>query len=97
MGAQPCRKAARVSDNPPSKYCSDEHRDAFWVFVRYHLCRQDDEPSRGGRLNVGEVGWILSQCKSVEEIHALGQKPKLPVKDGADSSRCQCQLVAQYK
>lgn len=82
----PCRKAARVSLDPPSKYCSDEHLKAFWEFVKT-LCRTDDEPSRGGRLSQGEVGWLLSQGLTAAEIHALGAKPRLPVKEGADPSK----------
>jgi COMPASS component SPP1 len=85
-----CRKAARVSDDPPSKYCSDAHKDMFWVWVRDHLARKDDEPAvPGGRLSVGEVGWILKQCKTIEEIQALGKKPKLPINEGADPSKSQ--------
>jgi COMPASS component SPP1 len=84
-----CRNAARVSNDPPSKYCSDEHREAFWEFAFTHLARQGSEPSRGGRLNVGEVGWLLSQVKTAAELHTLGSKPKLPVKEGADPSKPQ--------
>lgn len=73
----PCRKAARVSAVPPSKYCSDIHRGAFWEFVRDSLTRQDEEPSRGGRLSAGEVGWLLNQDLSVPQFHALGSKPRL--------------------
>lgn len=82
-----CRKAARVSDDPPSKYCSDEHRDAFFKFVMENLARKDDEPSRGGRLNQKEVGWLLSKITTLEDLRALGKKPKLPVKEGADPSK----------
>lgn len=87
LGSLECRKAARVSMQPePSKYCSDEHKDAFWLFVKSQM-RPDTEPSKGGALNQNEAGWILDQCKTVEEIHALGAKPRLPKKDGSDSSR----------
>ena len=83
-----CRKAARVSDLPPSMYCTDAHRDEFWKWVRKNLARQDNEPAvPGGRLSAGEVGWILKQVKNVDELHALGKKPKLPVKEGADPSK----------
>ena len=82
----PCRKAARVSAVPPSKYCSDIHRGAFWEFVRDRLTRQDDEPSRGGRLNAGEVGWLLDQDLSVPQFHALGSKPRL-LPPSADPSK----------
>ena len=78
-----CRKAARVTDDPPSKYCSDEHKTLFWLHVK-GLLRQDDEPSMGGALNIYEVGSILKQCKTAAEIHALGKKPRLPKKEGAD-------------
>ena len=87
-----CRKAARVSNDPPSKYCSDEHKQAFWEFALKHLARQNNEPSRGGRLSADEVGWLLSQGLTVTELHALGSKPKLPVKEGADPSKSQSSI-----
>ncbi|TVY56256.1 Set1 complex component spp1, partial [Lachnellula suecica] len=82
--AHPCRKAARVTAEPPSKYCSDEHRLKFMEFIRDHLCRQDDAPSMGGRLNVHEVGEILAHVKTNVELQALGQKPRLPRPSDAD-------------
>jgi COMPASS component SPP1 len=81
-----CRKAARVTSDPPSKYCSDEHRDAFWAFVAGQV-RQDSEPSKGGILNRAEVYAILKQCKNMDEFRALGEKPRLPKKEGADPGR----------
>lgn len=83
----PCRKAARVSSDPPSKYCSDEHKLAFFDFVRDHLCRKDNEPSRGGRLSVGEAAWLLTQGLTAAEFKALGARPKLPIKEGADPGK----------
>jgi hypothetical protein len=38
-------------------------------------------------LSQGEVGWLLSQGLTAAEIHALGAKPRLPVKEGADPSK----------
>lgn len=90
--AKPCRKAARVTDEPPSKYCSDEHRLAFMEFIRDHLARQDDAPSMGGRLNVQEVGEILAHAKNNGELQSLGQKPRLPIPEGADPSTFPCRL-----
>lgn len=78
-----CRKAARVTGDPPSKYCSDEHKDAFWTFVAGRV-RQDTEPSKGGTLNRGEVFSILKQCENVEDFRALGEKPRLPEGEAAD-------------
>jgi COMPASS component SPP1 len=66
----PCRKAARVTSDPPSKYCSDEHRTAFFEYV-HTLARQDNEPSKGGTLNVGEVAAILKQVKNMDEFRTL--------------------------
>ena len=80
-----CRKAARVTDDPPSKYCSDEHRTLFWLHFK-SLLRQDDEPSMGGALNIYEAGSILKQSKTADRLHDMGKKPKLPLKEGADSS-----------
>lgn len=82
----PCRKAARVGDDLPSKYCSVEHKNAFFKYFANDHVRHDDEPSRGGRLNAGEVGWLLSQVMTADELHHLGEKPKLPVKEGGDPS-----------
>jgi COMPASS component SPP1 len=76
----PCRKAARVNTDPPSKYCSNECKKLFWEFVKSQV-RDDDEPSRGGALSQKEVGFILKQTKDAEEIHALGAKPRLPKKE----------------
>ena len=83
-----CRNAARVSDVPPSMYCSDEHRDQFWIWIRENLARKEHELAvPGGRLSASEVGWMLKQVKNVEALHSLGKKPKLPVKDGADPGK----------
>lgn len=83
----PCRKAARVTEDPPSKYCSDEHRDEFWQFVRDNLARGDGAPSMGGRLSVQEVTDILAHVKDNAQLQNLGKKPRLPVPEGYDSSR----------
>jgi COMPASS component SPP1 len=85
LGIPECRKAARVTMEPPSKYCSEDHRLQFWLFVKSQV-RDDAEPSKGGALNQDEVGWILNQCKTAEEIHILGAKPKLPKKEDTDPS-----------
>jgi COMPASS component SPP1 len=80
-----CRKAARVTSEPPSKYCSDEHARDFWEFVASKV-RKDDAPSIGGALNQNEVRDLLAACKTAEDFHKLGQKPRLPKKEGADPS-----------
>ncbi|KAF4627454.1 hypothetical protein G7Y89_g10701 [Cudoniella acicularis] len=82
-GITPCRKAARVTSDPPSKYCSDEHRDEFFKFVAKELVRQDDAPSIGGKLNGNEVRSILEHCESNAQLQALGKKPKLPIPEGS--------------
>ncbi|KAH8654534.1 hypothetical protein BGZ60DRAFT_418706 [Tricladium varicosporioides] len=86
-GVTPCRKPARVTDDPPSKYCSDEHRNEFFKFVRERLVRQDDSPSMGGKLNGGEVRSILEYCQQDGQLLTLGKKPKLPIPEGYDTSR----------
>ncbi|KAH8597930.1 hypothetical protein B0O99DRAFT_540053 [Bisporella sp. PMI_857] len=86
LGTPACRKQARVTLDPPSKYCSDEHRDAFWEFVKSRV-RDDDRPSMGGSLNQKEIGWILKQRGTAKEVHALGEKPRLPKKEDADPNR----------
>ncbi|TVY38786.1 Set1 complex component [Lachnellula subtilissima] len=83
----PCRRAARVTEDPPSKYCSDEHRLAFMEFIRDHMARQDNAPSMGGKLNVQEVAEILTHVKSNAELQSLGKKPRLPIPEGADPTR----------
>jgi COMPASS component SPP1 len=80
-----CRKAAGVTLDPPSKYCSTEHAVLFWKFIASQV-RTDDAPSIGGALNFKEVGQLLAEAPTAEEFHKLGQKPRLPVKEGADPS-----------
>ena len=80
-----CRKAARVAMDPPSKNCSDECKYKFWEFVASQV-RKDDAPSIGGALNFKEVGQLLAEAPTAAEFHKLGQKPTLPVKEGADPS-----------
>jgi hypothetical protein len=44
------------------------------------MLRQDDEPSKGGRLNRGEFFRLMNGVGgSVEKFKQLGQKPRLPV------------------
>jgi len=83
-----CRRAARVVGEPPSMYCSDEHTTAFWEYA-VSLIRTDSAPTRGGALNREELAKLLGACKSAEDFHALGQKPRLPKKEGADPSETQ--------
>ncbi|KAL3426581.1 PHD-finger domain-containing protein [Phlyctema vagabunda] len=75
-----CRKAASLNIDPPSKYCSEEHK-AVWARVIYSKFRQDMTPSLGGRLNVHEAAAIFEAVKTKRELDALGQKPKLPNAD----------------
>lgn len=91
---QSCRMPARVSDDPPSKYCSDEHRDAFWKYV-HSLVRNDDEPSKGGALNRSEVAALLEAAPTAAQFHALGSKPRVPVPEGADPSRLKLHFLSQ--
>jgi COMPASS component SPP1 len=98
LGTRECRKAARVSDDPPSKYCSDEHKEAWFKFFVSRL-RQDDEPSKGGALNVDEFKMLAAACMTedgkldIERFHALGKKPRLPKKEGADPGKLQSRCV----
>ncbi|CAD6444447.1 22507518-6eea-42ef-86ce-b6e344c48e92 [Sclerotinia trifoliorum] len=78
-----CRKAARVMDDPPSKYCSDEHATAFWEFVAEKL-RANKKRTIGGALSGEEFGALLSSCKTATDFHALGSRPKLPIPEGHD-------------
>jgi COMPASS component SPP1 len=87
-----------VSDDPPSKYCSDEHKEAWFKFFVSRL-RQDDEPSKGGALNVDEFKMLAAACMTedgkldIEKFHALGKKPRLPRKEGADPGKLQSRYV----
>jgi len=73
-----CRQPARVNEG--SKYCSDECRTAYWTWVIKNMLRQDDEPSKGGRLNRGEFFHLMNGVGgNVEKFKQLGQKPRLPV------------------
>ncbi|QSZ36581.1 hypothetical protein DSL72_006461 [Monilinia vaccinii-corymbosi] len=81
-----CRKAARVSEDPPSKYCSDEHTTAFWEFVAEKV-RANNKRTIGGALSEGEFGALLSSCKTATDFHALGSRPKLPVPEYHDPSQ----------
>jgi COMPASS component SPP1 len=88
-----CRKAARVTMDPPNMYCSDEHQNAFWVFVAARA-RQSNEPSKGGALNRAEIYTLLKQCKNVAEFQALGGKPRLPRKEGDDPGKLPSQIYS---
>ena len=78
-----CRRPARVNDNPPhqpSKYCSEEHKEAFWANV-WNMLRGDNRPSMGGALNRGEVAALLRACPNMSAFHNLGNKPRLSDED----------------
>ncbi|ESZ94798.1 hypothetical protein SBOR_4817 [Sclerotinia borealis F-4128] len=81
-----CRKAARVSEVPPSKYCSDEHATAFWEFVARKV-RSNKKRTMGGALGEKEFGALLDSCKTAADFHAFGSRPKLPVPEGYDPSQ----------
>lgn len=80
-----CRKAALVGNNPPSKYCSEEHAVAFFEFV-FTLSRTDKAEALGGVLSKDEVAELMKQSPSFEAFSTLGQKPTLPKPEGADPS-----------
>ena len=84
---QTCRKAALVSNNPPSKYCSPEHGRAFMAYLVSQLRPENEPYVPGGRISVGELKSLLKAAPTIEEFHALGKKPRLPVKEGADPSK----------
>jgi hypothetical protein len=73
-----CRKPCDLTRDPPSKYCSLEHKTKFWEEA---VKRAPDgpSPSRGGALMKGELKSLLNRTKSdVKAFHALGKKPTLP-------------------
>lgn len=78
------RKAARVNEN--SKYCSEKCASDYWAFVVSKL-RDSNEPSVGGALSKAEAAMLLHSVKTAEGLHALGQKPKLPVEEGRDPGK----------
>jgi COMPASS component SPP1 len=81
----PCRNIARGTGDPPSKFCSDEHREAFWDFIVTRL-RDDDEPSKGGPLNRIEAAKILEGARDIDGFRELGSKPRLPKEEGAEAA-----------
>lgn len=91
LGIVTCRNPARVGDDekpsegPPSKYCSEECKIKFMQYL-LNKVRDDDKPSMGGALNRAEVSFLIKD-KNIAQIHALGQKPRLPKKEGADPSK----------
>lgn len=73
-----CRKPVRLYTEPPSKWCSDEHRSE-WAMNMVNSMPTDDEPSRGGVLKQGELKAMLDQTNNAEEFRALGHKrPRAP-------------------
>jgi hypothetical protein len=73
-----CRKPCDLTRDPPSKYCSPEHKTKFWEEA---VKRAPDgpSPSRGGALTKDELKALLNKTKGdVKAFHALGQKPTLP-------------------
>jgi len=73
-----CRKPCDLTRDPPSKYCSPEHKTKFWEEA---VKRAPDgpSPSRGGALTKGELKALLSKTKGdVKAFHGLGKKPTLP-------------------
>lgn len=76
--SKPCMKPARIELFPKGewKYCSDDHgrryaRDAL------KKARDDEEASRGGELNRGELLNMLEQTQGTDEWRRLGQKPRV--------------------
>lgn len=86
------RKAARVNEN--SKYCSEKCAREFWEFVASKL-RDSDEPSMGGALSRAEAAMLLHSVKTAEGLHALGEKPKLPVEEGRDPGKHLCFSISE--
>ena len=73
-----CRKPCDLSKDPPSKYCSPEHKTKFWEEA-IKRAPDDPPPSRGGALTKGELKALLNRTKGdVKAFHALGKKPTLP-------------------
>ncbi len=85
-GNPTCREPARVTAEPPSKYCSDKCKAAFWANFKTRL-RQDNDPSVGGALNIFEVARIFKEKKTLSEFQKLGQKPRLLRKEETDPSK----------
>lgn len=73
-----CRKPCDLTRDPPSKYCSPEHRTKFWEEA-VERAPDGPSPSRGGALTKGELKALLLKTKGdVKAFHALGKKPTLP-------------------
>ncbi len=73
-----CPKPCRATANPPSKFCSDDHRR---IWAEEQVAKAPDGPgsSRGGAITKGELRALLEQTKDdVKKFHALGKKPEAP-------------------
>lgn len=71
---QRCNKKARVDQDPPSKYCSEECAVKFFE-ERIAQAPKGPEPSRGGALTQSEIALILNATTSAAEFKKLGKAP----------------------
>ncbi|GES58588.1 putative PHD transcription factor [Aspergillus terreus] len=71
-----CRKPARFTKKPPSKYCSDEHGREFMRSRTRRLKKgqADDLGSRGGVLTAGELKAVVMGVSSAQEFRKLGER-----------------------
>ena len=79
-----CRKAALVHGDVPSKYCSLDHGLDYWNEVMLGAARLDPTHAMGGRLNEIEVNSMIAYAPTFDQIQAMGQRPRLPVRVGID-------------
>ncbi|GBF63660.1 Set1 complex component [Trichophyton mentagrophytes] len=83
-----CRQPARVDAKPPSKYCSDQHGIDYMKQAMSRGSRQpssstdeqnnrkhENEASRGGILNLGELKSVVSKVDSADQFRKLGASP----------------------
>lgn len=75
-----CNKPARVNDDPPSKYCSEECALEFFGEM-LDQAPKGPEPSRGGAITQSEIALLANSVSTAAEFKALGKAaPKLRAK-----------------
>ncbi|EFQ97941.1 protein kinase subdomain-containing protein [Nannizzia gypsea CBS 118893] len=80
-----CRQPARVDTKPPSKYCCDQHGIDYMKQAMSRGSRQprpstneqgsQNEASRGGILNLGDLKSVVSKVGSADQFRKLGASP----------------------
>ncbi|KAJ5239517.1 hypothetical protein N7468_004136 [Penicillium chermesinum] len=73
-----CRKPARATCKPPSKYCSDAHGQEFMrrriESLKLGPQQTPDLGSMGGIITPGDLKAVLASVKSVDEFRNLGNR-----------------------